>query len=101
MTTSDASDQPIVHTPGPWVWCEHYQGLYAAGEPIIEFSRYEGMWLAYGKHQAANAKLIASAPAMRAEIDYAIDALDPAMARHEIIQLRERLIRLKSSIEVV
>ena len=33
------------------------------------------------------------------EIDHAIDRLDPAMARHEIVELRERLIRQKSSMQ--
>lgn len=51
------------HTPGPWTWGEGYNGLYGAGENVLTFVDYEGMYLSWSsKSQDANARLIAAAP---------------------------------------
>jgi hypothetical protein len=49
------------------------------------------------ERQRSVARLIATSTAMLHEIEKAIDTLDPEMSRHEIVQLRERLIRFRSS----
>ena len=58
------------HTPGPWIWGKDYDGLYGAGpdNDVLTFARYEGMWLAYGSHREADARLIAAAPELLAAL---------------------------------
>jgi hypothetical protein len=105
------NDNADFHTPGPWVEdaidisadmkpmdtrdCGYTRIRGANGDLIVadmDVSTPEG---------EANARLIVAAPSLLKEIANAIDVLDPAMYRHEIVQLRERLIRFRSSIEVV
>jgi len=50
------------HTPGPWTWNEDFRGLDAPEGAILEFDRYDGMWLTYVDGRKANARLIAAAP---------------------------------------
>lgn len=52
------------HTPGPWIWGTDYRGLYGAGPEngVLNYERFEGMWLSYGETREANARLIAAAP---------------------------------------
>lgn len=80
-------------TPGPWAARTFEKvcfDIYAAEGSIVVGSD--------GCYGEANALLIAAAPAMLDEIAHVIDTLDPEMARCEIVQLRERLIRLKSAL---
>lgn len=103
-----ASDQPIVHTPGPWKY--HAGGcmvMDSDGQMTIADIRGWGtLSTRFDETVAinrmdANGRLIAASPAMLEEIANAIDVLDPEMSRHEIVELRERLIRFESSIQVV
>ena len=50
------------------------------------------------ERQRSVARLVATSTAMLHEIEQAIDMLDPEMGWHEIVELRERLIRFRSSI---
>jgi hypothetical protein len=100
-----ASDQPIVHTPGPWKY--HEGGAIVMTEDgqmsVADIRGFGKLETSLGTSQAikvmdANGRLIAKAPELFKEIENVIDALDPAMSRHEIVELRERLIRFQSSI---
>lgn len=68
------------HTPGPWAWPEHFNGLDGAdGEPVLRWEPYDGMWLStLDDREEANARLIAAAPellgALRAIADMSADA---------------------------
>jgi hypothetical protein len=54
------------HTKGPWSWGSGYRGLYGSGpnNEVLTHVYCEGMHLSYGAAQAANACLIAAAPAL-------------------------------------
>jgi len=54
-----ASDQSVVHTPGPWK-CEHMHTSICVGDQTLA-SVYYGEGRSYAESQA-NAKLIAAAP---------------------------------------
>lgn len=67
------------HTPGPWIWADHYQGLYGAGKnnEVLDYISYEGMWVSeWSETGRANASLISAAPDMLA----ALEAVE--LARH-------------------
>lgn len=69
------------HTPGPWKWlCELGDSgcLNSASGKVIDYANYEGMWFATydAKTDAANARLIASAPAMYDAIEEALEFID-------------------------
>jgi hypothetical protein len=83
------------HTPGPWKWREHYQGLYSADGSVIEFSRHEGMWLSYGPHQAANAALIEQAPKLFELLKDLIEFADPGAYR--IAEAKEVIAKVESA----
>lgn len=57
------------HTPGPWKWRSGYNGMDGVGEEIFTHDRNDGMWLAYGSNQEANARLIAAAPELLAALE--------------------------------
>ena len=52
------------YTRGPWTWGTNYCGLYGSGpdNEVLTYERYEGMWVAFGDKQKANANLIPAAP---------------------------------------
>ena len=100
--------QPVVHTPEPWKY--HEAGAIVMTEDgqmsIADIRGFGRLEKDFGTSAAikimdANGRLIAAAPSLLKEIENAIDVLDPEMSRHEIVELRERLIRFRSSIEVV
>jgi hypothetical protein len=57
------------HTPGPWIWAKGYKGPFGAGpdNEVLNYFSYEGMHL-WGEHEKANARLIAAAPDLLAEL---------------------------------
>jgi hypothetical protein len=114
------AEKSMRHTPGPWrpgradksydagipdnafavfAMPEHRQdcGLQGNAAVICVIAKPERMT----EEDIANARLIVAAPAMLEELSNAIDVLAPQMSRHEIVELRERLIRFQSSIQVV
>lgn len=66
------------HTPGPWTWGTNYFGLSGSGKDneVITYEPYDGMWLSYGKHQVANARLIAAAPELLEALETTLECLN-------------------------
>lgn len=60
------------YTPGPWTWGDNYCGLYGSGpdNEVLTYERYEGMWVAFGDKQKANANLISAAPELLEALEY-------------------------------
>jgi len=93
----------VVHTPGPWIYDSG--AFYAECQLDEDGMTYEAPIAALLEGRPfdteGNARLIAAAPAMLEEVGNAINVLDPEMSRREIVELRERLIRFRSSIRGV
>jgi hypothetical protein len=67
------------HTPGPWTWREHYQGLVAAnGYQVLHHAPHEGMCVPDYDNGVADARLIAAAPELLAELKQLVRLLEPA-----------------------
>lgn len=85
-----------MHTPGPWRLVDGKSEVIAGDCYHVAFVK---AWFPeHAKQQEANARLIAAAPEMLAEINNVIDMLDPEMGRLAIVELRERLIQFRSKV---
>jgi len=80
------------HTPGPWECSPQNNNPFCAWD-VKAPNEVNGYICTTSGNAKANAKLIAAAPELVKELDHAIDVLDPAMSRQDIVCLRERLIR--------
>jgi hypothetical protein len=60
------------HTPGPWKWNEHYNGLEGVGQSVLKYADYEGMWLSFNNYEA-DAQLIAAAPELLAALERVVN----------------------------
>lgn len=73
-------------TPGPWIWKDGYEGLYAGSiaqeNAVMDFAMYEGMWLSYRDERDANANLIAAAPELLAALKQAVEVMESVAKTH-------------------
>lgn len=81
------------HTPGPWAWDgEDYCGLDGPDrDAVLTYRDFEGMHLTYGDSRQANARLIADAPALLAEVVKLRAGLDEAVQTLEAIEIAARM----------
>lgn len=65
----------VKHTPGPWIWGDEHRGLYGCGpnNEVLNYARYEGMWVGFGEVGTANARLIAAAPEMLEALELVLE----------------------------
>ena len=65
-----ASDQPIVHTPGPWsLLCDEARGI----PRCLVVDKDGGEIAAVNPHRAENAELLAAAPELLAAVELFIE----------------------------
>lgn len=90
MNANDASDQPIVHTPGPWR--QFAQNIEDENDPDYRsISAGSGLFLhrtgfeITGFISEADARLIAAAPELLEACRLVLDAIEQANLRGEVL----------------
>jgi len=85
MISTNSSTQ-TQHTPGPWTMCKYgYEfGIYVEGDPCAPRRSNDLALVRLSDNTEADARLIASAPALLAALEAIVQGIDNGFSRYEM-----------------